>query len=145
MLKGHLSGCNGAFEMNISEAAGAAGLTTKALRYYEQQGVVVPSRTGNGYRTYSQDDVDALQFISRARSTGFSVDEARQLLSLYRNPARQSAEVKQLAVQKLQLLTEQIDQLHSMKHLLEALVQKCPGDQSPDCVIIEELSGREGV
>lgn len=53
--------------MNISQAAQRAGLSAKALRYYESIELVQPSRGPNGYREYSRADVETLQFIQRAR------------------------------------------------------------------------------
>ena len=55
--------------MTVGRAAQAAGLTRKAVRLYEERGLLPPAqRTAAGYRLYNQDDVDTLTFIRRARA-----------------------------------------------------------------------------
>ena len=56
--------------MTVGRAAQAAGLTRKAVRLYEERGLLPPAqRTAAGYRLYNQDDVDTLTFIRRAGPT----------------------------------------------------------------------------
>jgi len=133
--------------MNISQAAKASGLSAKAIRYYERVGLAPePVRGGNGYREYSAADLETLSFIQRARSTGFSVEESRQLLSLYENTDRHSAEVKTLVEEKLQQVESQLEALVSMRNTLQTLVGACPGDEQSRCNIIDTLAeGREHV
>ena len=83
--------------MNIGVAGTAAGLPAKTIRYYEDIGLICPARAGNGYRHYSDTDVHKLAFLARARSLGFSIEECRQLLSLYVDRHRASADVKRIA------------------------------------------------
>ena len=73
--------------MNIGQAAQASGLSSKTIRYYESVDLIgQPNRAANGYREYNDFDVEVLHFIARARATGFSLPETRQLLSLYLQP-----------------------------------------------------------
>jgi DNA-binding transcriptional MerR regulator len=83
--------------MNIGVASEKSGLPSKTIRYYEDIGLVRPARTDNGYRDYSVADIHRLRFLQRSRSLGFSVDECRQLLSLYHDRNRESADVKAIA------------------------------------------------
>ena len=78
--------------MNIGEAEDRSSLSAKTIRYYEEIGLVVPSRQANGYRDYDETDVHKLAFLHRARGLGFSVEECRTLLSLYQDRHRASAE-----------------------------------------------------
>ncbi|TIY01181.1 MAG: MerR family transcriptional regulator, partial [Mesorhizobium sp.] len=71
--------------MNIGIASEKSGLPSKTIRYYEDIGLLRPARTDNGYRDYSVADIHRLRFLQRSRSLGFSVDECRQLLSLYQD------------------------------------------------------------
>ena len=127
--------------MNIGEAGTAAGLPTKTIRYYEEIGLIHPARAGNGYRHYSDQNVHMLAFLARARGLGFSIEECRQLMSLYADDQRASSDVKRVAQQHLSGIEDKIANLQSMHNTLSTLVQKCHGDDRPDCPILEDLSG----
>lgn len=127
--------------MNISTAARQSDLTPKALRHYEDIGLVVPMRQPNGYRTYSPEQVNELVFLAHSRDMGFSLSECGQLLSLYRNPGRASADVKALAESKIAELDRQLERLTNLRMSLRQWSAHCPGDQSPDCPIIRKLRG----
>lgn len=126
--------------MNISQAAQRAGLTAKALRYYESIDLLIPQRNPNGYREYSQSDVATLQFIQRARACGFSVEEVKELLALYRNPSRRSHDAKVLVQEKLVQVEEQLANLEAMRSSLRGLADACAGDDSPNCGILDHLA-----
>ena len=84
--------------MNIGQASKASGVSAKMIRYYEQTGLIPKAdRKDSGYRDYSPSDVHMLRFIRRARDLGFSVAEINDLLSLWRDTSRQSADVKRIA------------------------------------------------
>ncbi|WP_317622180.1 Cu(I)-responsive transcriptional regulator [Pseudohongiella sp. SYSU M77423] len=127
--------------MRISKAAQHSGLSSKMIRHYEDVGLIRPAaRTEAGYRQYSPAQLEQLGFIRHARSLGFSIAQIRDLLQLRDNPRRASREVKQLAQKHLQELDQQMLALKKMQAMLEDLVTRCAGDDSPDCVIIDELS-----
>ena len=126
--------------MNISDAARASGLTRKALRYYESIDLLAPRRADNGYRDYSTADVQALRFIQRARASGFSIDEVRELLELQANPQRRSRDAKQLVQGKLTRVEEQLRNLREMQRNLRQMADSCAGDASPECAILDSLA-----
>lgn len=126
--------------MNIGQAAEATGLTAKAIRHYESLGLVVPRRQENDYRDYSLQNIEDLRFLQRARAVGFSLDEAGQLLELYRDPKRQSATVKLLVTAKLQQLDQQWITLNQMRETLMSMANQCAGDESSHCAIINQLA-----
>lgn len=128
--------------MNIGSAARRSGLPPKTIRYYEDIGLLRADRAANGYRDYSDEDVHRLRFVQRARSLGFSVDECRQLLSLYSDRDRASADVKAIATEKLGEIDRKIAELTGLREMLGHLVETCNGDARPDCPIIDGLSGR---
>jgi len=127
--------------MNIGEAAERSSLPAKTIRYYEEIGLLKPDRSENGYRDYSMNDVHRLRFLQRSRSLGFSVDECRQLLSLYGDTHRESADVKALAQVKLAEIDRKIAELQGLRETLRHLVKSCHGDHRPDCPILDELAG----
>ncbi|MCW8127577.1 MerR family transcriptional regulator [Microbulbifer halophilus] len=129
--------------MNISRAAQQSGLTVKALRYYESIHLLQPGRSANGYRDYSERDLETLRFIQRARSVGFSVEEVRDLLELHQNPSRRSHDAKLLVLGKLEHVETQLRNLREMRTTLRDLAQRCAGDESPECAILDRLAGGE--
>ncbi|MCV0393885.1 MAG: Cu(I)-responsive transcriptional regulator [Rhizobiaceae bacterium] len=128
--------------MNIGTVSEKSGLPAKTIRYYEEIGLIAPDRRDNGYRDYSVEDVHRLRFLQRARSIGFSVEECRQLLSLYADRERESAEVKAIATAKLEEIECKIVELLGLRDMLKHLVAHCHGDDRPDCPIIDGLSGK---
>ncbi len=126
--------------MNIGAAAEASGLPAKTIRYYEEIGLVSPDRRENSYRDYSDQHIHKLRFLQRARSLGFSVEECRQLLSLYEDESRASADVKRLAQSHLEDIKIKIQELQSMRSVLENLVRSCHGDERADCPILNDLA-----
>ncbi|MAB09277.1 MAG: Cu(I)-responsive transcriptional regulator [Rhodobacteraceae bacterium] len=126
--------------MNIGQAAKASGVSAKMIRYYEQTGLIpAADRTDSGYRDYSDTDVHMLRFIRRARDLGFSVAEIGDLLNLWRDETRQSAEVKRLAQGHIDALEKKIVVLQDMAHTLTMLVNACHGDHRPHCPILQRL------
>lgn len=128
--------------MNIGTAARQSGLPPKTIRYYEDIGLLTADRAANGYRDYSSEDVHRLRFVQRSRSLGFSVEECRQLLSLYTDRDRASADVKAIATEKLGEIDRKIEELTGLREMLGHLVENCHGDARPDCPIIDGLSGK---
>ena len=126
--------------MNISQAARLTGLSAKALRYYESIELIKPARGPNGYREYARADVETLQFIQRARTCGFSVDEVRELLRLHQDPARQSHDAKVLVEEKLQQIEQQLQTLKAMRKTLRTLADSSAGGDSPECATLSQLA-----
>lgn len=132
--------------MNIGEAAKASGVSAKMIRYYEQTGLIPSAgRTAAGYRTYTASDVRMLRFVRRARDLGFQVEAIGELLALWRDRSRHSADVKQLAQVQIDGLRRRIAEMESMVATLDHLVQGCSGDDRPDCPILADLEGEASV
>ena len=127
--------------MNIGEAAAAAGLPPKTLRYYDEVGLVVPGRSPSGYREYGARDVHRLRFLQRARGLGFSLEECRSLLSLYDDDTRASEDVKSIVEARVADIDRKLAELHSIRDVLSRLADDCQGDARPDCPILDELAG----
>jgi Cu(I)-responsive transcriptional regulator len=131
--------------MNIGEAAAASGVSAKMIRYYESIGLIArAARSEGNYRVYQADDVHTLRFVRRARSLGFSIAETEQLLALWRDQSRASAEVKAIANRHVADLEQKIVALEEMAATLRDLVAACSGDQRPHCPILNELAGADG-
>ncbi|MFD9726537.1 MerR family transcriptional regulator [Streptomyces sp. NPDC059072] len=70
--------------MRIGELAERAGTSTRALRYYESRGLLTARRTGNGYRTYDEDDLRLLRQIRMLQDFGFELEETRPFVDCLR-------------------------------------------------------------
>ncbi|MPQ56752.1 Cu(I)-responsive transcriptional regulator [Duganella sp. FT27W] len=126
--------------MNIGQAAAASGITAKMIRYYESIALVPPGRRSDaGYRVYSDDDLHVLRFVKRARTLGFSLEQIRELLSLWQNKARASADVKAIALGHVAELNQRIAELTEMRDTLQTLAGCCQGNDRPDCPILQSL------
>lgn len=126
--------------MNIGQAANASGVTAKMIRYYESIGLIKESsRTEAGYRVYGQKDLHTLRFVKRARTLGFSLEQIRDLLSLWEDPTRASKDVKAVAKAHVADLDRRIAELTEMRDTLTHLVKNCAGDHRPDCPILVGL------
>ncbi|MDE3177894.1 MAG: Cu(I)-responsive transcriptional regulator [Pseudomonadota bacterium] len=128
--------------MNIGAASTAAGVSAKMIRHYEAIGLLHPAaRRENSYRDYGPHEVHELRFIGRARKLGFSVPEIAALLTLWRDKARPSREVKQVAANHLADLEARIEQMRAMAAALRRLVHSCHGDDRAECPILDDLGG----
>jgi Cu(I)-responsive transcriptional regulator len=128
--------------MNIGQASSASGVSAKMIRYYESIGLIPPSpRRDSGYRDYGPADIHRLAFIRRARDLGFSMPQIRDLLRLWSDRARSSAEVKAIALEHVAELEGRARQLSEMAEALKHLASACNGNERPDCPIIKGLEG----
>ncbi len=121
--------------MNIGQAAQASGLSSKAIRHYEDLGLVVPMRDqNNDYRVYSGSDIDRLCFLQRARAAGLGLDECSELLGLYVDAGRRCEEAKSLLVGKISQLDQQLSVLNVLRETLVKMVNECAGDNESNNV-----------
>ena len=130
--------------MNIGKASKLSELTVKAVRYYDNIGLVKPHQNiSSGYREYNEEDVLKLKFVGKARKFNFSIDECRELLSLYENKSRPSKDVKKLTLEKISQIDEKLKQLQNLKDELTYLADNCQGDDRPNCPILDALSNKK--
>ena len=126
--------------MNIGQASKASGISAKMIRYYKSIGLVPSAgRTQGGYRDYGDADIHRLLFIRRARDLGFSFERVRELLKLWSDQKRSSANVKTLALAHIDELEVRATELRQMIKTLRHLAEACEGDNRPHCPILEEL------
>jgi Cu(I)-responsive transcriptional regulator len=127
--------------MDIGRAAKESGVSIKMIRHYEAIGLLpAPARTLANYRVYGPNDVHMLRFIRRARTLGFSMDDIRELVGLWKNKSRSSASVKKIAGKHVDGLKRKIAELKTMVDTLEHLSHHCRGDHRPECPILEDLA-----
>jgi len=127
--------------MDIGRASKASGVSVKMIRHYEEIGLLPKvARTYANYRIYSQNDVHMLRFIKRARTLGFSMEDIKELVGLWKNKSRSSAAVKKIAGKHADALKQKVAELQSMIGTLEHLTHHCHGDHRPECPILDDLA-----
>lgn len=128
--------------MNISDVARKTGLSSKAIRFYEEKGIMTPpQRSANGYRSYAGHHIEELTLLRQARQVGFSLEECRELVGMFNDPHRHSADIKARTLRKVSDIDRQMQELQQMRQRLITLADSCPGDDGAECPIIDGLSG----
>lgn len=125
--------------MNIGDVSKRAGLPPKTIRYYEDIGLVTPERNTNGYRSFRDSDMHKLAFLGRSRALGFTIEDCRNLLALWDDQDRASADVRAIAKEHLAQIESKILDLEEIRDTLSHLVRECSGDGRPDCPILKSL------
>ena len=137
----HAATPSAGWPVNIGEAARLSGVSAKMVRHYESLGLLQRvSRTDSGYRQYSEADVHTLRFVKRGRDLGFSMDEIGELVGLWQNRRRASANVRRVAQKHADDLAQRIAAMQEMQRTLQHLIHCCHGDERPECPILEELA-----
>ena len=130
-----------AWPVHIGDAARLSGVSAKMVRHYESLGLLPRvARTDGGYRQYSEPEVHTLRFIKRARDLGFSMEEIGELVGLWQNRRRASANVRRVAQKHAEDLAQRIAAMQEMQNTLRHLIHCCHGDDRPECPILEELA-----
>ncbi len=125
--------------MNIGDVSKKSGLPPKTIRYYEEIGLLTPLRDPNGYRSFRDSDMHKLAFLGRARTLGFTIEDCRNLLALWNDQQRASADVRAIAQEHLAQIESKIADLQDIRDTLSHLVRECAGDGRPECPILKKL------
>ena len=135
--------------MKIGEFARKLGVSTDTLRYYEKHGLLTPSsRSESGSRVYTDTDIKQMSFILRAKNVGFSLSEINELLQIKIHKDQHSChEVKEMTLQKRDLVAQRIEELTRFYDSLSLLAQKCCGGEEPaeNCSILTTLEDIDGL
>ena len=127
--------------MNIGKAAKLSDLTIKTVRYYANIGLIKPIQNAlTGYREYNEEEVSKLKFIGKARKFDFSINECKELLSLYEDKNRTSKEVKKITLEKICEIDKKLKELKDLRNELSYLANNCLGDDRPNCPILDAFS-----
>ena len=111
--------------MVISEVARRAGVRSSTLRYYEQIGILPRPHRASGQRRYDETVLRRLAVIERARQTGFTLDEIKQLFFGFRDEVAASDRWRRLADKKLVELDELRQRVAAMQHVLRRMQKNC--------------------
>jgi len=119
------------------------GVTSEAIRFYEQQGLIEPKRAENGYRQYDQNSIEQIRFILHAKEVGLSLSDINELLSIQIQPDQHTCqEVKDITEAKLAEIEQRILQLQHMQKALKVINQRCCGGahSAEHCTILTALN-----
>jgi MerR family redox-sensitive transcriptional activator SoxR len=120
-------------QLTISEVARRVGLQPSAIRYYERIGILVPAQRIGGQRRYDTTVLHRLAVIQRARQTGFSLDEIRELFFGFRDAAPAALRWQKLSRRKLAELEELMGQIRTMQQLLRKMMECCRCETLDQC------------
>jgi DNA-binding transcriptional MerR regulator len=112
---------------SIGELAKEFDITNRSIRFYEDQGLILPTRKGQT-RIYNQRDKVRLKLILRGKRLGFSLAETGRLFELYdadKSSATQLETFMQLILQKKEDLKQQLDDIHAVMFELDSLQDNC--------------------
>jgi len=132
--------------MKVSELARGAGVTPETVRHYVREGLLHPERhPDNGYQLFTQDDLERLRFIQRARTLGFGVAEIREILDHADHGDSPCPMVRDLLASRLPQIRERISELQALAERMERALDawaEMP-DGTPDghslCRLIESF------
>ena len=122
-------------ELSISEVARQIGLRPSAIRYYERIGILHPAQRRSGKRRYDSTVLNRLAVVQRARQTGFTLEEIRELFFGFRDGTPASKRWQKLSRQKLAELDVLMDQIRTMQRLLKDMTRRCRCDTLDECGI----------
>lgn len=128
-------------EFHIGELAEKCNVNKETIRYYERLGLIPkPSRTESGYRIYTKQTVDRLNFIKRIQELGFTLNEIDKLLGVVDRDEAKCRDMYDFTVYKIEDIQQKIQDLKRIEQMLIDLKERCPVNKDIyECPIIETL------
>jgi MerR family transcriptional regulator, mercuric resistance operon regulatory protein len=109
-----------------SQLAQRAHVNLETIRFYEEKGLLPAApRTASGYRKFSEEMIERLAFVKRAKTLGFSLEEIRELLHLQGEQNGACVEVRDLLLSKLSAVREKKADLEKLEEHLSDALGKC--------------------
>jgi len=111
--------------LKIGEVARSAGIGVETLRFYERSGLLNrPARAESGYRLYDAEALKTLEFIKRAQTLGFTLEEIKRIIAESRAGQRPCAEVRETVRRRLAELDEQMAQIRRYRNALAVTLKQ---------------------
>lgn len=132
--------------LTIGQVAKQAHVSNDTIRLYERYGLIKePPRAENGYRQYPPEAIEQLIFIKRTQNMGFTLKEIQELLSIHHTSKQSCSDVKLRAQKKLNKITEKMNELKKLQHILKNLVRDCEQHSPAElCPLFELLNKKRG-
>ena len=130
--------------LSIGALSRQTGVNTEIIRYYEKIELMrKPPRTHNRHRSYSQEHVERLRFIRRARALGFGIDGIRALLTLSAGRTNSCAQAREIAAAHLADIRAKREDLAKLESILSDTIAQCDArcceGIAPACPVLEIL------
>ena len=131
--------------MTVGELSKRAGVNLETVRFYEKEKLLPqPERTSGGHRLYTDDDIERLKFIQRAKWVGFTLKEIRTLMRVREaNPTDRCEDAMDLARAKVIEINEKLSELQKMRDALQTFLDTCPDTDAGHCHVIQGLQSVE--
>lgn len=128
-------------QWKIGELARQAGVTRKAIRFYEAAGVLPPPTRGeNSYRLYGPEAAEMLRFVTRATGLGLTLAEVKEIIAIRQGGRPPCAHVHRLLSEKLRELDRKHEDLLEMRRQVRrslAVWKRSPATKAAVCPHIE--------
>jgi DNA-binding transcriptional MerR regulator len=109
----------------IGEVAERSGVTRKALRLYEEAGILPAARrTASGYRVYAAETLDTVSFIRQAQRLGFTLEQIKDIVAIRRSGRCPCPHVRDLVQRKVDELDQQLADLQEVRDGLRAMLKR---------------------
>lgn len=130
--------------LSIGALSRQTGVNTEIIRYYEKIELMrKPPHTHGGHRSYSQEHVERLRFIRRARALGFGIDGIRALLTLSAGRTNSCAQAREIAAAHLADIRAKREDLAKLESILSDTIAQCDArcceGIAPACPVLEIL------
>ena len=132
--------------ITIGKLSDISGFSTDTIRYYEKMGVLgKPERAANGYRVYTQEILNILLFIKRAKIMNFTLDDIKMLLTMTERNDTVCGDVLVMVEGKISAFETELADMQLALNTLKRFARECPGGQVPttECPFIEYLQNQE--
>ena len=131
--------------MTIGQVSKLTGVGVETIRFYERSGLIkTPERKSSGYRVYSEEIINRLRFIRRAKDLGFSLSEIESLLGLRVDSEVGCAQARQQALEKITEIEGKIQDLERIRIALTELISACDEPrEGNECPILKALARQE--
>lgn len=123
----------------IGKLAQHCQLNVETIRYYQRIGLIRIPESQQSYRYYTQQDIETLNFIQKAKDAGLQLSEIQELLQLQLEDREQ---VRHVIQQRLDKIDQRIQELNSFKKRLSTWLDECKTSNESGCPILKELKNR---
>ena len=123
----------------IGKLAQHCQLNVETIRYYKRIGLIRVPESQQSYRYYTQQDIETLNFIQKAKDAGLQLSEIQELLQLQLEDREQ---VRHVIQQRLDKIDQRIQELNSFKKRLSTWLDECKTSNESGCPILKELKNR---